>query len=273
MFSTSRRGLAMLVLIFASFMDLLDATIVQVALPTIQKSLHASAANLQWILSGYMLAFAILLITGGRLGDIFGRQRIFLTGIGGFTLASVLACVAPTGDWLVVDRVLQGGFAALKVPQVLATLQALYRPKERAALLGMIGGVTGLAAVVGPILGRILVSTDAFGVGWRSIFVINVPIGVLVFIAALAWVPNSRSAHSLRIDLVGVLLSATGIFMVIYPIVEGRALGWPTWVWVLLAGGLAVLGSFVVQQIHRQRKDGSALLPMSLFTNRGFSFG
>jgi EmrB/QacA subfamily drug resistance transporter len=273
MVSTSRRGLAMLVLIFASFMDLLDATIVQVALPTIQKSLHASAANLEWIVSGYMLAFAILLITGGRLGDIFGRQRIFLTGIGGFTLASILACLAPTGDWLVADRVLQGGFAALMVPQVLATLQALYQPKERAALLGLIGGVTGLAAVVGPILGGILVSTNAFGVGWRSIFLINVPIGILVFIAALAWVPNSRSEHSLRLDLVGVLLSATGIFMVVYPIVEGRSLGWPTWVWALLAGGIAALGIFVPQQNHRQRKDGSALLPMSLFANRGFSFG
>jgi EmrB/QacA subfamily drug resistance transporter len=263
----------MLVLIFASFMDLLDVTIVQVAIPTIQTDLRATTANLEWIVSGYMLAFAVVLITGGRLGDIIGRQRVFLIGIAGFTLASVGACFAPTGDWLVLARVVQGGFAALMVPQVLASLQALFTPKERAPLLGLIGGVSGLAAVVGPLLGGYLVSSNAFGIGWRSIFLINVPVGILAFVAALIWVPNSKSEHPLRLDVVGVIVSAVGLLAVIYPVIEGRSLGWPVWGWVMLASGLVILALFVLQQRRRERRDGSALLPISLFSDRGFSFG
>jgi EmrB/QacA subfamily drug resistance transporter len=263
----------MLVLIFASFMDLLDVTIVQVALPTIQTDLKATPANLEWIVSGYMLAFAIVLITGGRLGDIIGRQRVFLIGIAGFTLASVGACLAPTGDALVLARVIQGSFAALMVPQVLASLQALFTPKERAPLLGLIGGVSGLAAVVGPLLGGWLVSSNAFGIGWRSIFLINVPVGILAFIAALVWVPNSKSAHPLRLDVVGVIVSAVGLVAVIYPVIEGRSLGWPAWGWVMLGVGLVILVLFVLHQRRRERRDGSALLPITLFSDRGFSFG
>lgn len=263
----------MLVLIFASFMDLLDVTIVQVALPTIQTDLKATPANLEWIVSGYMLAFAIVLITGGRLGDIVGRQRVFLIGMAGFTLASVGACLAPTGDMLVLARVIQGGFAALMVPQVLASLQALFTPKERAPLLGLIGGVSGLAAVVGPLLGGWLVSSNAFGIGWRSIFLINVPVGILAIIAALIWVPNSKSAHPLRLDVVGVIVSAVGLLAVIYPVIEGRSLGWPVWGWVMLGAGIGILVLFVLQQRRRERRDGSALLPISLFSDRGFSFG
>jgi EmrB/QacA subfamily drug resistance transporter len=263
----------MLILIFASFMDLLDVTIVQVAIPTIQTDLKATTANLEWIVSGYMLAFAVVLITGGRLGDIIGRQRVFLVGIAGFTLASVGACVAPTGDWLVLARVVQGGFAALMVPQVLASLQALFTPRERAPLLGLIGGVSGLAAVVGPLLGGYLVSSNAFGIGWRSIFLINVPVGIVAFIAALIWVPNSKSEHPLRLDVVGIIVSAVGLLAVIYPVIEGRSLGWPVWGWVMLAAGLVILALFVLQQRRRERRDGSALLPISLFSDRGFSFG
>jgi EmrB/QacA subfamily drug resistance transporter len=268
-----RRGLAMLVLIIASFMDLLDVTIVQVALPTIQTDLHATAANLEWIVSGYMLAFAVVLITGGRLGDIFGRQRIFLIGMAGFTLASIGACLSPNGDVLVLARVVQGGFAALMVPQVLASLQSLFTPKERAPLLGLIGGVSGLAAVIGPLLGGFLVSSNAFGIGWRSIFLINVPVGVLAIVAALLWVPNSRSQHPLRLDVAGIFTSAVGILLVVYPLVEGRTLGWPAWIWVVFAAGIVVLALFVLQQRRRERRDGSALLPIGLFSDRGFSFG
>jgi len=148
-----KRGLAMGVLIFASFMDLLDATIVNVALPSIRTDLDASGEQLEWVVGGYLLAFAVLMITGGRLGDIFGRRRMFVVGVIGFTAASALACFAPTIGVLIAARLFQGGFAAMMVPQVLSSVQALYAPRERPAIYGVIGAVSGTSAVIGPVLG------------------------------------------------------------------------------------------------------------------------
>ena len=270
---TEKRGLAMGVLIFASFMDLLDATIVNVALPSIQDDLHASGAQLEWIVGGYLLAFAVLMITGGRLGDIVGRRRMFVIGVVGFTVGSLLACLAPTIGVLLVARVVQGGFAAMMVPQMLSSLQALYSPRERAPMLGVVGAVSGLSAVIGPVLGGWLVSSDAFGIGWRSIFLINLPVGVVLVALALRWVPDTRSEHPLRLDPLGLALATTGLFGVVFALIEGRQQDWAPWIWAVGAGGLAVLAAFVVQQVRRERTTGSALLPMRLFTDRGFSAG
>lgn len=269
----TRRGLAMGILIFASFMDLLDVTIVQVALPTIREDLGATPAQLEWIVSGYMLAFAVLLITGGRLGDIVGRQRMFLVGVAGFTLASVVACVSATGDLLVGARVVQGAFAALMVPQALSTLQALFTPKERAPIYGIIGGVSGLAAVIAPLLGGLLITSDIAGLGWRSVFLLNVPVGVVIFALAAKFVPNTRSATPVRLDIAGVVLLSAGLLGVLYPVVEGRSLNWPAWLWLVAAAGVAVLIVFVFVERAKTRRDGSALLPLALFGNRGFSAG
>jgi EmrB/QacA subfamily drug resistance transporter len=269
----TRRGLAMGILIFASFMDLLDVTIVQVALPAIREDLGATPAQLEWIVSGYMLAFGVVLVTGGRLGDIVGRQRTFLIGVAGFTLASIVASMSATGDLLVAARVVQGGFAALMVPQVLSTLQALYTPKERAPIYGIVGGVSGLAAVVGPLLGGFLITADLAGSGWRSIFLLNVPVGIAIFALAAKFVPNTRSPHPLRLDLLGVVLLSGGLLGILYPIVEGRALDWPAWLWAVAVAGVVLLVAFVVHQRARTRRDGSALLPLALFANRGFSAG
>ncbi len=270
---TEKRGLAMGVLIFASFMDLLDATIVNVALPSIRDDLGASGAQLEWTVGGYLLAFAVLMITGGRLGDIVGRRRMFVTGVVGFTAGSLLACLAPSIGVLVVARVVQGGFAAMMVPQTLSSLQALYSPRERAGMLGVIGGVSGLSAVIGPVLGGWLVSSDAFGIGWRSIFLINVPIGIVLVALALRWVPDTRSEHPLRIDPLGLVLVSLGLLGVVYALVEGRQQDWAAWVWAVGAIGVALLAAFVVQQVYRERTTGSALLPMRLFSDRGFSAG
>lgn len=268
-----RRGLAMLVLIVASFMDLLDTTIVNVGLPAIQKDVHATPGQLEWVVGGYTLAFAIVLITGGRLGDIVGRRSVFLTGVAGFTAASLAAALAQSGDLLVVARVVQGAFAALMVPQVLASVQALYKPRERAAVLGIIGAVSGMAAVAGPLLGGWLVSADAFGIGWRSIFVINLPVGLALLLAAWRLVPDTRSAHPLRLDIPGLLLASTGLFLLVFPLVEGREAGWPAWILAMLAAAPVVLGVFVVNQRRRMRRDGSPLAPMHLFGKRGFVSG
>jgi EmrB/QacA subfamily drug resistance transporter len=261
------------ILIFASFMDLLDVTIVQVALPTIREDLGATAAQLEWIVSGYMLAFAVVLVTGGRLGDILGRQRTFLIGVAGFTIASVIASLSATGDLLVAARVIQGAFAALMVPQGLSTLQALYTPKERAPMYGIIGGVSGLAAVIGPVLGGWLVSADIAGLGWRSIFLLNVPIGIAIFALAVRHVPNTKSPNPLRLDILGVVLLSGALLGILYPVVEGRALDWPSWLWLVAGAGVALAVAFVLVERAKERRDGSSLLPLSLFANRGFSAG
>jgi EmrB/QacA subfamily drug resistance transporter len=267
------RALAIGVLIFASFMDLMDATIVNVALPSIERDLQATAAQLEWTVGGYLLAFAVLMVTGGRLGDIFGRQRIFVIGVAGFTLGSALACLAPSAEVLVGARVLQGAFAALMVPQALSTVQALFAPRERAPIYGVIGAVSGLSAVIGPLLGGWMISSDAFGIGWRSVFLINLPIGVVLAALAVRFVPNTRSERPLRLDLLGVVLASAGLFCLVYPMVEGRQLGWPAWIWGMGAAGVLLLAGFVVQQRLRDARDGSALLPMHLFGDRGFSAG
>jgi len=255
------------------FMVILDVAIVNVALPSIQQDLDATGAQLEWVVGGYLLAFAVLMITGGRLGDIAGRRRMFVTGVVGFTVGSLLACVAPSIGVLLAARVVQGGFAAMMVPQMLSTLQALFSPRERAPMLGVVGAVSGLSAVIGPVLGGWLVSSDAFGIGWRSVFLINVPVGIVLVVLALRWVPETRSERPLRLDPVGLALATTGLVGVMYALVDGRQEDWATWIWVVGSGGLVLLGAFVLQQVRRERATGSALLPMRLFSDRGFSAG
>ena len=271
--TTSRRGLAMGILIVAAFMDLVDVTIVNVALPSIRTDLQATPAHLEWVLSGYTLAFAVLLITGGRLGDNLGRRTMFLFGVAGFTGASLAACLAGSGEMLLVCRVAQGAFAAMMVPQMLSSVQALYAPRERAAVFGIVGAVSGTAAVIGPLLGGWLITHDAFGIGWRSIFLINVPVGVVLFVLALMYVPNTASSRAQRIDVPGVLLATAGMFLLVFPLIQGQSHGWPTWTWLMIAGSFVVLAVFVVTQRATERRTGSSLLPMHLFANRGFSAG
>ncbi|MBM7503261.1 MFS transporter [Agromyces aurantiacus] len=273
MTTAPRRGLAIGILLFAAFMDLLDVTIVQVALPSIGADLDASEAQLEWIVSGYMLAFAMGLITGGRLGDLYGRRRVFLIGITGFTLASASAALAWSGDVLVLTRIAQGLFAALMVPQLLASVQALFSPRERAPMYGLIGGVSGLAAVLGPVLGGWLIDADLWGLGWRTVFLLNVPIGVVIVALASRFVPETRSPRPMRLDLAGVALLSAVVLAFMVPLVEGRSLGWPAWLWWPVGAGVALLAVFVRHERARMRRDGSALLPMPLFADRGFSAG
>lgn len=273
MTTVPHRGLAIGILLFASFMDLLDVTIVQVALPSIGADLGASDAQLEWIVSGYMLAFAVALITGGRLGDLYGRRRIFLVGIAGFTLSSAAAAAAWSGDVLVATRIAQGLFAALMVPQLLASVQAFFSPRERAPMYGLIGGVSGLAAVAGPVLGGWLVDADLWGLGWRSVFLINIPVGIAIFVLAARFVPETRSSRPMRLDVPGVVLLSAVVLAFMVPLVEGQTLGWPAWLWIPVAVGAALLVAFVAYSRRRMRRDGSALLPMPLFADRGFSAG
>jgi EmrB/QacA subfamily drug resistance transporter len=265
----AHRTLAMTVLIIANFIDLMDTTVVNVALPAIQNDLHATPADLEWVVGAYTLALAATLITGGRLGDIIGTRRTFVLGIAGFTLASLVAALAGSADVLVVARAVQGAFAGLMVPQVLAGVQSMYAPAERAPIYGLVGFITGTASVVGPIVGGWLVSSNAFGIGWRAIFMVNVPVGVALGIAAMLVVPNSRSAHSRRLDLPGVLLVTGGVLCLVFPLVEGRQAGWPLWAWLVLAAAPLFLAAFAVWQ----RRSTSPVVSLRLFRDRGYLAG
>lgn len=268
-----RRWLALSVLLLAAVMDLVDVSIVNIALPTIREDLDASAAALEWTIAGYTLAFALGLITGGRLGDVYGRRRMFLLGVGGFTAASLLCGLAWSPEVLVAARVAQGAMAALMIPQILSTIQAAFPPAERPKAYGMYGAFVGIAAVSGPLLGGLLVQADLFGLGWRTIFLINLPIGVLTLVAAWALVPETRDAHPPRLDLTGVGLVSTALLLLLYPLVQGLEAGWPRWTFGSMAAALPVLVLFATQQGRRARRGGSPLVPPALFRQRAFTGG
>ncbi|KQV07029.1 DHA2 family efflux MFS transporter permease subunit [Leifsonia sp. Root112D2] len=269
----STRVIATIVLMVAMFMDLMDSTITNVALPAIGADLGANPAQLEWTLAGYVIAFATLLITGGRLGDVVGRRRIFVIGVAGFTLASLFASLAQSGDFLVAARIVQGAFAGIMVPQVLSSIQVMFTPEERGPILGITGALSALGAVAGLLFGGWIVTVNAFGLGWRSIFLVNIPIGIVLILAALLVVPRSRSEHPLKLDLVGVLLGAVSVFLVVFPLTDGRQAGWAAWIWAMLIAAPFAIAAFIAHQKRRLARDSSALLPMPLFRNRGFSSG
>ena len=194
-----RRWLILFVILAAECMDLLDATIVNVATPSIRADLHASSAALQWIVGGYALAFSVGLVTGGRLGDIFGRRRMFLIGAAGFTAASMACGLASSPGMLIAFRLVQGAFGALMIPQGLGVIKEVFSTEELPKAFGIWGPVMGLAAVFGPIVGGALVSGDLFGTEWRSIFFVNLPLGLLGIVGAYRVMPESRSPRALKV--------------------------------------------------------------------------
>nr|WP_275666399.1 MFS transporter [Streptomyces cinnamoneus] len=268
-----RRWLALAVVMTASFMDLVDVTIVNIAMPSIRDDIGASFSTLQWITEGYALAFAAGLITGGRLGDIYGRRRIFLLGMSGFTLASMLCGIAGDPQLLVAARVLQGATAALMVPQVLAIVHATFPAHERGKVFGMFGAVVGLGAVSGPILGALLTQWNLFGLEWRPIFLVNLPVGVAGLLLGRKYISESRAPQALKLDLVGMALATGGVLMLLYPLTQGRELGWPLWGHLCMAGSVLVLAAFVAYERHKSRKDGSPLVELSLFKVKSFAAG
>ncbi|MFF7204703.1 MFS transporter [Streptomyces sp. NPDC008141] len=271
--SDRRRWIALAIVMTAAFMDLVDVTIVNIAIPSIERDLGASFGAIQWITAGYALAFAAGLITGGRLGDIYGRKRLFLIGITGFTLASALCGFAANEEMLVASRLLQGATASLMVPQVLAIIHATFPAHERGKVFGMFGAVIGLGAVSGPLLGALLTQWNLFGLEWRPIFLINLPVGIAGLILGRKYITESRAPKALRLDLIGVVLVTLGLLMLIYPLTRGRELGWPLWGHLCMAGSLLVFGAFVAYEKHKTRRDGSPLVELSLFRVKSFAAG
>ncbi len=268
-----RRTIVLLVILLAFFMDLLDTTIVNVAIPSIRTNLGASYASVQWIIAGYQLAFALVLITGGRLGDIFGYRTIFVTGMALFTLASALCGFAQTTEMLIASRLLQGVGAALMVPQILSTIQVMYISEERANVSAFYGALAGLAAVSGPIVGALLITGNVWGLGWRTIFLVNVPVGIFATVAAFFLMPKVKSPHPLRLDLVGVGLTVIALLFLMYPLIQGRELDWPQWTYWMMAASIPVFLIFAFDQVRKGKRNGSPLVEPSLFQTRSFVAG
>ncbi|HET6549284.1 MAG TPA: MFS transporter [Solirubrobacter sp.] len=268
-----KRWLILALILAVECMDLLDGTIVNVAVPTIRADLHASLSALQWIAGGYALTFAIGLVTGGRLGDIFGRRRLFLLGVAGFTATSVLCGAAPSDELLIAFRLLQGAFAAVMVPQGFGILRQVFPPDEIQKAFGLFGPVIGLAAVLGPVLGGALTDGDLFGLGWRAIFLVNLPLGLFALAGAARLLPESRAASRPTLDLGGAALVSAACGLLVYPLIQGREAGWPAWTFALIAAGAAAFAAFVALERRRERAGVSPLVTMSLFRKRAFSAG
>ena len=264
------RWMVMAVVILADVMDLLDATIATLAGPSIRRDIGGGESTLQWILAAYTLTFAVGLITSARLGDLVGRRRMFLIGMVGFTIASLLCGLAPSAGFLIAARVLQGLFGASMIPQGLAMVRATFHPDDLQKAFIPFGPIMGLAAVLGPIIAGFLIDADLFDSGWRAIFWVNVPVGVVA--SYLAWRYLPRNLHrdpGARLDLVGVTLLTIASVLLIYPLVQGREQGWPAWMFLMLAGSAVFLGGFV----GSERRSRHPVIEPSLFGHPQFVGG
>ncbi|MER7755735.1 MFS transporter [Kitasatospora sp. NPDC097643] len=250
--------------LLGAFLPMLDFFIVNVALPTIDHDLAAGPAVLELVAAGYGIAFAVLLVLGGRLGDIFGRRRLFVIGAAAFALTS-LACGLAPGAWsLVAARAAQGASAALLIPQVLGTITAATDGARRGRALSVYGAVGGISVVIGQVLGGMLVAADVFGTGWRSVFLLNVPFALLAVVLAVRFVPESRAAQASRIDVPGTLLLTAALLALLVPLMEGRAAGWPLWSWVLLGLFPVLALAFAAVERRAERRGATPLVPPSL---------
>jgi EmrB/QacA subfamily drug resistance transporter len=271
--SLPQKWLALPIVLAGVFLVTLDFFIVNVAIPSTQLQLEATSGQVQWWIAGYGLAFAALLITGGRIGDRLGRRRAFVAGLAGFTVASAACGLAPSAGALIAARVVQGAAGALLLPQVLAIIGVAYDGQDRVRAFVFYALTQGLAAVGGQLIGGALLEADVAGLGWRACFLVNVPIGIAALLLAPRWVPESRSPQRARFDLTGNALVTAGLVAVVLPLVQGREQGWPLWTWISLAAGLELLIAFAVHQRRLERRGGAPLVPPALFREPGFARG
>ncbi|MCL2892021.1 MFS transporter [Brenneria tiliae] len=272
--STSQRApwLGLCVLLLAGFVTIFDLFVVNVAIPSMQAGLGSSFAQIGFIVAGYELAFGVLLITGGRLGDRFGRRRLFVLGMAGFTLASALCGLAPSAGFLIGARVLQGLAAALLFPQVYASIRVNFNGNDSRRAFGLLGMTLGLAAIAGQVLGGWLIYADLFGLGWRTIFLINVPIGLFA-IEAARYIPESRTAQRPALDWAGILLVSSGLALLLVPLIEGPGQSWPAWSLLSLGASAALLTAFCRHQERRRVSGRLPLVDMRLLQRRRFVLG
>jgi EmrB/QacA subfamily drug resistance transporter len=267
------RWLILAVVLAAECMDLIDSTVVNVAAPQISDRFHASTTSLQWIVGGYPLAIAVGLIIGGRLGDLVGRKTMFLFGAVGFVAASTLCGLAPNTGVLIAARLIQGAFAAMMLPQGFGILREVFPADERQSAFAIFGPVIGFSSVLGPIIGGALINWNLFGSGWRLVFLVNVPLGLAAIVGGIKLLPVSLPDRDTKLDWLGTGLVSAFAVLLVYPLIQGRAYGWPWWTYASMALSVAFLLAFAWQQKWRERRKVAPLVTTSIFSHRGYSAG
>ena len=267
------RWMALVVLLTGGFMNIMDITVVNVALPSLQTAFNATSSEIEWVAAAYILAFALCLMPFGRLGDRIGRKQMFLVGISAFAIMSAACGLAQSMPQLIGARVLQGISAAMIMPQILASVQVIFPPQERFHAMSYFGLAAGLAAMTGPLAGGLLIGANLFDLGWRWIFLINIPVGLLVVLAGRSIIPQIAGHAEIRNDWGGMALAGLFVFCLIFPLVEGHSLGWPDWVFAMMALAAPLLGVFILFERWRERRTASTLVPLSIMTDRNFGLG
>ena len=267
------RWLVLTVVLIAEMMDLLDATIVNVAGPTLAQELGASSSDLQWVIGGYALALGSGLILGGRLGDRYGRRNMFLFGLIGFTLASLACALAPTVALLIIFRFIQGFIGAMLLPQGFGLIRESFPPQEFGKAFAAYGPAFGLGGILGPVIGGFLIEADVAGLGWRAVFLVNIPIGIAAILLSYKYLPKSESDKSVKIDLVGTLLVVAASAMLVYPLIKGQEAGWPLWTYLMLLGSLVTFFIFSRLEKSTLKRGGTPLIDSRIFSKRDYNFG
>jgi MFS family permease len=270
---TSRRWWVLAIVVAAQFMFGVDAFIVNVAIPTIAVELHASPAQIESVIAIYLIAYATLVVSGGRLGDIYGTKGVFIAGVLGFSATSLWCGLAQSGPELIAARLAQGATAALMVPQVLATLHLLFADDQRGRAFGIYGIVLGLAGAAGFVLGGILVTLDLAGLGWRAVFFVNVPFGLFIVAAGMRIMPSVPHRPGTRLDIPGAIVLFFGLLCLIGPLLFGHDLHWGASVWLVMASGVAVVAAFLRLERAVARRGGMPLIDLALLTDAAFMRG
>jgi EmrB/QacA subfamily drug resistance transporter len=269
----SSRWAPLPILMAGTFMIVMDFFIVNVAFPSMQTSFHAGASAIEWVVAGYGLTFASMLIICGRLGDHLGRRRLFTMGLGLFVLSSIACACAPDSTFLIVARLVQGGAAAMISPNVLSILGVVFTGADRIRAISVYGITLGMAAASGQLVGGLVIAWNVAGLGWRGIFLINVPIGLAALLLARRFIPESRADRASPLDLVGMALVTVGLTAVVLPLIEGPQLSWPRWTWLSLVLAVPVLIAFFIYERGLVHRGGAALVDPALFGQRSFSAG
>ncbi|MFD7031376.1 MFS transporter [Streptomyces sp. NPDC059917] len=260
-------------MITAEIMDLLDASIVNVAGPDLEESLGAGPVGLQWVIGGYALTLGAGLVLGGRLGDRYGRRRMFLIGLAAFTVSSLLCALAPNIESLIAFRLLQGTAGAMLLPQGLGLLRENFSGPELTKVFAIFGPVLGLGGIVGPVLGGFLIEGDFFGLGWRSVFLINLPIGIAALIVAAKFVPDRAGSRTVRVDVPGAALIVAACALLVLPLNQGQEDGWPLWTWLSMAASVAGFALFALQQRRTAAAGREPLVTPALLRKPAFTVG
>lgn len=267
--SARARWVALVGLLIAESMNMLDSTITTVVAPLIRAELGGSSSDTQWIVAAYTIPFALMLILGGRLGDVFGRRRVFLAGVLGFLIASTTCAVAPSMPPLILARIIQGAFAALIIPQTIGLIRASFAGSDLPKALSFIGPVMGLTAVAGPVFGGLITNANVAGLSWRAVFLVNLPLGVVV-LATTPFLREDRPARRPALDFVGFAISAVAGIAIVVPTIRGSIQFWPTWSWASFGAGAVAVGVFVVHVRRLSARGRDPIIEPSLFGDRGF---